>query len=164
MWRFLQLRGYVDDKHNLTTWGKSLEQALSAVDPADNLEEAIFIAFEMLRLDLLNTKPWFSQVSGGPMRGSEEDKTFNMLVSRVACVGKLQHKSIGYSGPLSRQLLCYRSLISEVRSALRNLVEVVLTGMLLGGDADRDRNDWNEMAIKYVPQTPSGVSYSNLPI
>ncbi|OGE58286.1 hypothetical protein PENARI_c001G05534 [Penicillium arizonense] len=148
MWRFLQLRGYVDDKHNLTTWGKSLEQALSAVDPADNLEEAIFIAFEMLRLDLLNTKPWFSQVSGGPMRGSEEDKTFNMLVSRVACVGKLQHKSIGYSGPLSRQLLCYRSLISEVRSALRNLVEVVLTGMLLGGDADRDRNDWNEMAIK----------------
>ncbi|KAJ5312514.1 hypothetical protein N7508_003344 [Penicillium antarcticum] len=148
MWRFLQLRGYVDDKHNLTTWGKSLEQSLSAVDPADNLEEAIFIAFEMLRLDLLNTKPWFSGVSGGPMRGSEEDKTFNMLVSRVACVGKLQHKSIGYSGPLSRQLLCYRSLISEVRSALRNLVEVVLTGMLLGGDANRDRNDWTEMAIK----------------
>lgn len=70
MWRFLQLRGYVDDKHNLTAWGKCLEQALSAVDPTDNLEDAIFIAIEMLRMNLLNTKHWFSHVSGGPMRGS----------------------------------------------------------------------------------------------
>ncbi|KAJ5932368.1 hypothetical protein N7516_006857 [Penicillium verrucosum] len=147
-WRFLQLRGYVDDKHRLTPWGQCLVQAFSAIDPADNLEESIFIAIEMIRLGLLNTKNWFSNVSGGPMRGSEDDKTFNMLVSRVACVAKLQHKSIGYSGPLSRQLLCYRSLISEVRSALRNLIEVVLTGLLLSGDADRDRNDWTEMAIK----------------
>ncbi|KAF7530657.1 hypothetical protein PCG10_000166 [Penicillium crustosum] len=147
-WRFLQLRGYVDDKHTLTPWGQCLVQALSAIDPVDNLEESIFIAIEMIRLGLLNTKSWFSHVSGGPMRGSEDDKTFNMLVSRVACVAKLQHKSIGYSGPLSRQLLCYRSLISEVRSALRNLIEVVLAGLLLSGDADRDRNDWTEMAIK----------------
>ncbi|KAK4870601.1 hypothetical protein LT330_004949 [Penicillium expansum] len=148
MWRFLQLRGYVDDKHTLTPWGQCLAQALSAIDPADNLEESIFIAIEMIRFGLLNTKNWFSHVSGGPMRGSEDDKTFNMLVSRAACVAKLQHKSIGYSGPLSRQLLCYRSLISEVRSALRNLIEVVLAGLLLSGDADRDRNDWTEMAIK----------------
>ncbi|KAJ5496742.1 DNA repair protein (XPGC) [Penicillium fimorum] len=148
MWRFLQLRGYVDDKHKLTPWGQCLVQALSGIESSDNLEESIFIAIEMIRLGLLNTKPWFSHVSGGPMRGSEDDKTFNMLISRVACVAKLQHKSIGYSGPLSRQLLCYRSLISEVRSALRNLIEVVLASLLLSGDADRDRNDWTEMAIK----------------
>ncbi|CAI7675586.1 unnamed protein product [Penicillium manginii] len=148
IWRFLQLRGYVDDKHKLTVWGKCLEQALSNVDPVDNLEDAIFIAIEMIRMDLLNTQQWFSHVSGGPMRGSEEDKSFNMLVSRVACIAKLQHKPIGYSGPLSRQLLCYRSLISEVRSALRNLIEVVLASLFLSGDADRDRNDWTEMAIK----------------
>jgi hypothetical protein len=77
-----------------------------------------------------------------------------MLVSRVACIAKLQHKNIGYSGPLSRQLLCYRSLISEVRHALRNLIEVVLTSLLLSGDADRDRNDWTEMTIKYVAYSP----------
>ncbi|PYH55895.1 uncharacterized protein BO96DRAFT_68423 [Aspergillus niger CBS 101883] len=71
-----------------------------------------------------------------------------MLVSRLACIAKLQHKSIGYSGPLSRQLLCYRSLISEVRSTLRTLIEVVLASLLLSGDADRDRNDWGEMSIK----------------
>lgn len=154
MWRFLQLRGYVDNKHNLTVWGQCLSHAIRSVNPAHKLEEAIFIAIEMLRLGLLNTKPWFSHVSGGPMRGSEEDKTFNMLISRLACIAKLQHKSIGYSGPLSRQLLCYRSLISEVRSTLRNLVEVVLASMLLSGDADRDRDDWTELAIKYVPSKP----------
>ncbi|KAJ5433062.1 uncharacterized protein N7458_012218 [Penicillium daleae] len=148
MWRFLQLRGYVDDKHNLTAWGKCLEQALSAVDPTDNLEDAIFIAIEMLRMNLLNTKHWFSHVSGGPMRGSEEDKTFNMLVSRVACIAKLQHKPIGYSGPLSRQLLCYRSLVSEVRTSLRNLIEIVLASLLLSGEVSRDRKDWVELAVK----------------
>ncbi|KAJ5488996.1 hypothetical protein N7539_003886 [Penicillium diatomitis] len=148
VWRFLQLRGYVDDKHNLTAWGKCLQQALAGVELEDNLEEAIFIAIEMLRMGLLNTKNWFSHVSGGPMRGSEEDKTFNMLVSRVACIAKLQHKPIGYSGPLSRQLLCYRSLICEVRTALRNLIESVLVSLLLSGDADRDRKDWVELGVK----------------
>lgn len=91
-----------------------------------------------------------------------------MLVSRVACIAKLQHKAIGYSGPLSRQLLCYRSLVSEVRSALRNLVEVVLASMLLSGDAERDRKDWPELGIKYVlPCTAQRVSlltqYPRLP-
>lgn len=78
----------------------------------------------------------------------DEDKSLNMLVSRLACIAKLQHKSIGYSGPLSRQLLCYRSLISEVRSTLRTLIEVVLASLLLSGDADRERNDWGELSIK----------------
>ncbi|PLB38128.1 temperature dependent protein affecting M2 dsRNA replication-domain-containing protein [Aspergillus candidus] len=147
-WRFLQLRGYITEKHQLTPWGVCLEQALSVLDPSDGLEEATFLAIEMLRLGLLNSKPWFSHVSGGPMRGSDEDKSFNMLVSRVACVAKLQHKSIGYSGPLSRQLLCYRSLIAAVRSTLRNLIEVILTGLLLNGDADRNRNDWSDLSVK----------------
>jgi hypothetical protein len=78
----------------------------------------------------------------------DKDQSFNMLVSRVACIAKLQHKSIGYSGPLSRQLLCYRSLIAEVRITLRNLIEVVLAGLLLSGEAERDRNDWAELSIK----------------
>lgn len=71
-----------------------------------------------------------------------------MLISRVACIGKLRHKDIGYSGPLSRQLLSYRSLITEVRTTLRNLIEIVLVGLLLSGDANRDRSDWPELGIR----------------
>ncbi|KKK24520.1 XPG I-region protein [Aspergillus ochraceoroseus] len=119
-WRFLQLRGYINEKHQLTSWGVCLEQALSVLDPEDSLEEATFLAIELLRFGVLNSKQWFSHVSGGPMRGSDDDKSFNMLVSRVACV---------------------------VRSTLRNLMEVVLAGIFLGGDASRDRKDWNELAV-----------------
>lgn len=29
-------------------------------------------------------------------------------------------------------------------------MEVVLAGLFLNGDADRDREDWTEMSVKYV--------------
>ncbi len=45
--RFLHARGYVDDKHSLTTWGKALEAALAVTD-----EETTIIGVEMLRLGL----------------------------------------------------------------------------------------------------------------
>lgn len=79
---------------------------------------------------------------------TDQDQNFNLMVSRVACLGKIRHRDIGYSGPLSRQLLSYHSLISAVRSNLRDLIEVVLAGVLLSGEADRDRADWNELALK----------------
>lgn len=70
MWRFLQLRGYIDEKHQLTAWGRSLEAALSSLNPTENLEESVFIAVEMLRLGVLNSKEFFMTISGGPMRGT----------------------------------------------------------------------------------------------
>lgn len=69
-WRLLQLRGYIDEKHQLTTWGQCLDQALSVLEPGEKLEEATFVAIEMLRLGVLNSTQWFSHLSGGPMRGS----------------------------------------------------------------------------------------------
>ncbi|EEP80199.1 conserved hypothetical protein [Uncinocarpus reesii 1704] len=147
MWRFLQLRGYIDEKHQLTGWGQSLEAALSSLTSSENLEEPTFLAIEMLRLGVLNAKDMFSNISGGPMRGTSEEKSFNLLVSRVASLGKIRHKSIGYSGPLSRQLLSFHSLIYAVRSSLRDLIEVVLAGLLLSGEAERDRNDWSSLSL-----------------
>lgn len=72
----MQLRGYIDDKHQLTPWGAALEQALAATDPAENLEEATFLGVELLRLGLLNSTEWFSNVSGGPVRGSGRDSVW----------------------------------------------------------------------------------------
>ncbi|CRG90670.1 putative protein YlaA [Talaromyces islandicus] len=139
---FLQLRGYVNDKHELTSWGSCYNKAVDSLESAGsplNIQtvESIFVAVEMLRLGVLGPNDWFPHHSGGPMRGSDEDKSFNLLVSRVACIGKLKHKPIGYSGPLSRQLLSFRSLVSAVRRTLRDLIEVVLASMLLGGEVDR---------------------------
>ena len=72
MWRFLQLRGYVDDNHKITPWGQALESALSSLDPAEKLEEPTFLAVEMMRLGILKSTDWFPNTSGGPLRGSGE--------------------------------------------------------------------------------------------
>lgn len=72
MWRFLQLRGYVDEKRQLTQWGRALETALSSLDSSEDLEEPTFLAVEMMRLGILNKNDWFQNISGGGSRGSGE--------------------------------------------------------------------------------------------
>lgn len=50
VFRFLHVRGYIDNKHNLTTWGKVLETALAVSD-----DESTIIGVEMLRLGLFTS-------------------------------------------------------------------------------------------------------------
>ncbi|KAB2573175.1 DNA repair protein [Lasiodiplodia theobromae] len=148
VWRFLQLREFVDAKHNLTPWGEALNAAITALNGRSELEESVFIAMELARLNILTSKNMFPSYGGPPIRGSEADKRNNLLVSRVACLGRLRHKPIGFTGPLSRHLLGYHSVISSVRSSLRDLAEVSLTTLLLNGDAERDRSDYTDLGIK----------------
>ena len=56
-------------------------------------------------------------------------------------------KQIGFTGPLSRQLLGYHSMIAAVRNSMRDLVEVCLTTLLLNGEADRARTDWYDLGL-----------------
>ena len=70
IWRFLQLREYVDENHQLTTWGSILYETFSALGPERNLEEAAFLAIELLRLNLLNPHTMFLDYSGAPSRGT----------------------------------------------------------------------------------------------
>ena len=65
-------------------------------------------------------------------------------------MGKMIHPTKGYSGPLSRALLAFHSLVSEVRSSLRDLIEVTLAVLLLEGDGDRVRDDHLEIAQMYA--------------
>ena len=70
VWRFLQLRNYVDKKHQLTPWGKVLEASLSMTGSNKDQEEAVFVAVELLRLKLLNADTLFEGFSGAPVHGS----------------------------------------------------------------------------------------------
>lgn len=54
MWRFLQLRGYIDKEHHTTKWGNALVAALEALDSSDEAQEAGILAVELLRLGLLD--------------------------------------------------------------------------------------------------------------
>ena len=170
VWRFLQLRGYVNPEHQLTTWGNVLLAALAATNNDRSQDEAIFVAVELLRLDLLNADTMFPDYSGAPRAGSglpslpfqfwstnmviEIDRRNCMLVSRVACLGKLRHQAKRWSGPLSRHLLAYHSIISDVKESLRDLIEMCLVTMFLAGDADRERHDWMNLRLKYLNAAP----------
>jgi hypothetical protein len=155
IWRFLALREYVDAKHNLTAWGKVLAAAISGLKGKPELEDAAVVAVELLRMGTLNGEiNMFPSYNGAPMRGSTKDQQFNMLVSRVAGLGELRHKPIGFTGPLSQHLLGYNSIINVVRQTLRDLVEVASTHMFLTGCCNRSAVDLSQVAMKYV-NTPN---------
>lgn len=147
VWRFLQARGYVNSDHTLSAWGRALRTAIkhglenqdASSTNAAELEEAVLMAFELIRLEILNKQTMFPAppYSGAPQRGLDTDKANVSLISRVACLGFLQHQSIGYHGPLSRALLAYQQCTAAVRGALRDLLEVQACHMLISGAVDR---------------------------
>ncbi|KAL8874440.1 MAG: hypothetical protein Q9174_000233 [Haloplaca sp. 1 TL-2023] len=146
LWRFLQLHGYVDRQHRLTRWGNVLSRLLSTMGTNLEQENAAFLAVELLRYGLLNADTMFQKYSGAPSRGTDIDKRNCMLVARVACLGRLIHQPRGYSGPLSRHLLAYHSIVSAVQASARDLIEMSMVTMFLEGYVDRERDDWMELA------------------
>ncbi|KAL9131831.1 MAG: hypothetical protein Q9217_000358 [Psora testacea] len=147
VWRLLQLRGYVDESHELTKWGRVLKTALTAVGDGNEHEEAVFLGIELLRFGVLNADTMFKGYQGTPVQGSVNDRGLCMLVSRVASLGRLRHEPKGYCGPLSRSLLAYHTLISSLQASLRDLLEMNLVAMFLEGEVDRDRDDWMELSL-----------------
>jgi hypothetical protein len=77
-----------------------------------------------------------------------KDRNTNLLISRVAGLGTLHHKPIGFTGPLSQHLLGYNSMINAVRSTLRDLVEVAATHMFMTAAAKRDIPNLSIIAMK----------------
>jgi len=148
IWKFLHLRNYVNDSHELTSWGKALLAAFSALEPTakkypdvPNLYEAALVAVELIRFDLLNAKNKHEELRGLPMNGSDEDKESLLLICRAATLLKLRHLANGYTGPLSKNLLSFHSQIAAVRDADRDLLEAVVATMFMYGQAKRERDD-----------------------
>jgi hypothetical protein len=147
--RFLEDRAYINTNHHtLSAWGKALKAALDeaknngfmqTAESASEAEEAIFMAFELQRLDILNTSLMFpaNTYLGAPMRGTDTDKAYTLLLSRVACLGTFHHKEIGFTGPLSRHLLAYHQMAAAVRGSLRDLLEMHALNMLVTGNCKR---------------------------
>lgn len=149
IWRWLHLRGYVDESHRLTTWGQALAASLEALEPTvkknpgvGGLFEAVLLAFELLRFGILNTRNQHSELGGLPMNGSDDDKASLLLISRCSILLKLRHQANGYTGPLSKNFLSFRSLSSSTREAGRDLIEAIIASMFLFAQSNRDRDDY----------------------
>ncbi|KJZ71770.1 hypothetical protein HIM_08855 [Hirsutella minnesotensis 3608] len=152
IWRFLHLRGYVNDEHKLTKWGNALATTLLALKEANEnrpeipgIDEAVLLAFELIRLGLL-TKNQGDDLPGLPRRGTEEEKSSLVLISQCATLLKLRHQVYGYTGPLNKSLLAFRSLSSTVREADRDLIEAILASMFMYGQCKRERDDYLDIS------------------
>ena len=53
-WRFLQARDYVNDKHELTTWGKALLATMKTLEAEENADEIAIVAIELLRMNAIS--------------------------------------------------------------------------------------------------------------
>lgn len=140
IWRFLHLRDYVNDSHELTSWGNALATALDKIEPTvkkypkvPRLYETLLLAFELIRYGQLNTVPRQDEVESG------ENEPMILLVSRCAILLKLRHEAIGYTGPLRKDSLAYLSQVCVVRAANRDLVDAIVAHLLLNNKTDRTR-------------------------
>lgn len=157
LWNMLQLREFVDgEEHKLTSWGRGLQAAIAELNTPE-LDESIYIGMELLRFKVLKEVNFAPALSGAPSR--EEDRTHTTLISRVASIVPINHKSIGYTGPLSRNLLGFNSFIRTLTRSLRNMVEMVLASLLMNGDVERDREDLTELGLKlpFIDEVSAGL-------
>lgn len=155
IWRLLHLRGYVNDQHELTSWGKALATTLKAIGPLvkkyddiHHAQEAALLAYELIRFDNLNSRNRHPELIGGPLRGSDDDKANCILIGRTACLLKVRHKNIGYTGPLSQNFLSFYSIIKAVRETDRDLLEAITASMFLNNQINRDILESNN--IRFV--------------
>ncbi|KFY28094.1 hypothetical protein V493_03100 [Pseudogymnoascus sp. VKM F-4281 (FW-2241)] len=150
LWRFLHLRGYINDEHKLTDWGSALATTVYAL-PTPNQEEAALLAFELLRHDVLNARNRHDEWIGGPNMGNDEQNKLCLLIARCACLLKLRHKEIGFTGPLSKNLLAHHSIITAVRECNRDLIEAVAASMFISSHAERkNRTDWEKIGASLL--------------
>ncbi|KAB5575821.1 nuclease-like protein [Coniochaeta sp. 2T2.1] len=154
LWRFLHHREYVNDTHTLTKWGKALATAMETMKPTveanpdlpTSLNEQLLVAFELIRFDILNGRNMHAELQGLPMHGNDEEKASLVLISRCATLLQVRHQPTGYTGPLSKSFLHFRSLASEVRSADRSLTEACLASSFLHAQSKRERDDLWEIS------------------
>ena len=105
---------------------------------------------ELIRFELLNARNPHDELRGLALNGSDADQSSLLLISRCASLLKLRHQANGYTGPLSKNLLAFRSLVSEVRSADRDLMEAILASMFMYAQAKRNRHNGWELSHQYV--------------
>lgn len=154
LWKLLTLRGYIEPKTlELTKWGVALGKTFDALKPviqkhpeaANSLRAAALLAFDLIRLDLLNAENQHQELQGYPANGSEEDRDTVVLISRTATLLQLRQDTSGYTGPLSKSLLAFHQLTTTVGDANRAIVESLLALAFMSNQVQRDRTDYWEI-------------------
>jgi Temperature dependent protein affecting M2 dsRNA replication/XPG I-region len=150
--RFFQTVDFISTGHTATPWGSVLVEAIKA-NPG--LAEELIISLSLIKSGYLTARQFEPAYSGGPLRGTAEERKHILLISRLATHISLDHNPIGFTGPLSRSLLSFQSIMAEQIKAYRVLVEAILVSSLANGESDRlekSDSDWASL-VKSLPFT-----------
>lgn len=148
IWRMLELRGFLNHAHLHTPYARALYLGLKNSKLNDKLQEALFVALELLRGGALHANYFGGKsYSGGPSYGDEVDKRHMLLVMRAVSVLQMGFKPLAWTAPLSRELLVFNGFVKSTTRAMRNLVEMISMSLLLRGDARRKRDDYIDISL-----------------
>lgn len=144
--RDLQTIGLLNSDHHLTPWGKVIAKALDSLETdakskefANPLSESLLLALLLVRDGFLTASP----LEPGYPVGSNEVKVPDAIASHILLLGRLasyvslSHKPTGFSGPLSRTILAFGSIIARQYSAYRQLIEATVVSLLATGESER---------------------------
>lgn len=152
MLRALYLFGVIDEKTlDLTPLGKVLQTIVNKSEPNEaELEELTLLLFLIKSNSLLLTESnkkftsvpkFFKEFNSSNEANNVEitpaENKYITLISRVFSLHKLNISPINYQGPISRNLLNFRSHIKFINTTLSMTVESLLVDLLV----QRQKND-----------------------
>ncbi|KAF9932955.1 hypothetical protein FBU30_006941 [Linnemannia zychae] len=161
--KLLQLRGFIEADHQPSAYGKSVVDTFKIHTTAPNeSQDALFLALELIRAELLTSRPYSHSYSKKPAQESQAATKAIRLAARTASLLSARFKGIkSWAGPLNRDLLAFNSINRVLTRNLRHLSEAVLLEMLLGGECQRDTLDYTDLAASmpfaYEPSTVLGI-------
>lgn len=146
-YRALQVLGFIESK-SLTSSGKAL---VEAVNKTPDLSSEIIIAVLLIQSGIFGKSSVVADNIG--------------LIARIGTLINLRHKPIGFTGPLSRNLLSFHSFVVSELQTCRWAIETTLVSLLCNEEADRvsrSDEDWAKLSQKLpfslVPNAATGIA------
>ncbi|EEB05648.2 XP-G family nuclease [Schizosaccharomyces japonicus yFS275] len=129
LYRFFQIRNFISTNHQLTSWGAPLLKALQSCVP--EYQEAMFVAFEMLRLRQLR-EPKAASGKSAPADSATID-----FLSKLATFLPYRLQQNDQADNMTCPLSHFHLLHASFASNLGELYGTVTASMLLNGNIDR---------------------------
>ncbi|KAK3810924.1 MAG: temperature dependent protein affecting M2 dsRNA replication-domain-containing protein [Benniella sp.] len=162
--KLLQLRSFIESSHVPSPFGKAFINAFKAhpTAPAE-FQDTLFIALELVRAELLTSRPTTPDYAKKPPVLEDETATKAIrLVSRTASLIGARFKGTKpWAGPLSRELLAFNSIGKLLKRNLRHLSEALILEMLLANECKKDTLEYTDLATQlpfaHEPSTVLGI-------
>ncbi|BFZ54113.1 hypothetical protein PYCC9005_001145 [Savitreella phatthalungensis] len=141
-YRLLQLRGYISDEHELTSWGQALLKALDRASA--ELSAEVFLSVELLRLRAVRfddySQTYAAAIAYDPSGTSPPAQADPqaLILPRICALATLRQNDAPWQGPLDRNVLVAFTITDALRKSIADLFDMIRVSMLVRGEVKRD--------------------------